>query len=63
MYISERSLCNTIDVKVRTPIEKKSDYSKDSFYVEFYKICSHFPNYHIKIVRRYCKIGERIFSN
>jgi len=53
MYISERSLCNAIVVNVRAPSEKKSDYSKDSFYEEFYKVCSHFPNYHIKIVRKY----------
>jgi len=53
MYVSERSLCNTIVVNVRTPSEKKSDYSKDSFYDEFYKFFSHFPNYYIKIVRGY----------
>jgi hypothetical protein len=44
MYISEGSLCNAIVVNVHAPSKKKSDYSKDSLYEEFYKVCYHFPN-------------------
>ena len=42
--------CNIIVLYVHAPSEEKSDYSKDSFYLELGHIFYHFPKYHMKIL-------------
>ena len=41
---------NIIVVNVQTPIEEKSEESKDSFYEELEQVFDHFPKYHMKIL-------------
>ena len=50
---------------MHAPSEKKSDYSKDSFYEELEKVFDHFPLYHTKILLEdfNAKVGrENIFK-
>ena len=42
--------CNIIILNEHAPSEEKSDYSKDSFYVELEQVSDHFLKYHMKIL-------------